>query len=67
MTDHVPSAIESILLKTPANYPYQLATIDQRSWLQEDCFAREHVRRIIIAMNSPTACLASNGTNHFRY
>ena len=46
MTDHVPnhvhSAIESTLLKTPAKYPYQeeitkafLATASQRSWQQE--------------------------------
>ena len=55
VTDHVLSAIESTLLKTPANYPYQeeitktiLATAGQRSWQQEDIFAREPMRQIII-------------------
>ena len=45
VTGHVLSAIESTLLKIPANYPYQkeitktfLATAGQRSWQQEDIF-----------------------------
>ena len=53
VTDHVLSAIESTLLKTPANYPYQeeitktfLATAGQRSWQKEDIFAREPVRQL---------------------
>ena len=55
VTDHLLSAIEPTLLKTPANYPYQeeitktfLATAGQRSWQQEDIFAREPMRQIII-------------------
>ena len=74
VTDHVLSAIESTLLKTPADYPYQeeitktfLATADQRSWQQEDIFAREPVRQIIIALNTNNAFLGTNRTNPFHY
>ena len=74
VTDHVLSAIESTLLKTPANYPYQeeitktfLATAGQRSWQQEDSFAREPVRQIIIALNTNNAFLGTNRTNPFHY
>ena len=74
VTDHVLSAIESTLLKTPANYPYQeeitktfLATAGQRSWQQEDIFAREPVRQIIIALNTNNAFLGTNRTNPFHY
>ena len=74
VTDHVLSAIESTLLKTPANYPYQeeitktfLATAGQRSWQQEDIFARETVRQIIIALNTNNAFLGTNRTNTFHY
>ena len=74
VTDHVLSAIESTLLKTPANYPYQeeitktfLATAGQRSWQQEDNFAREPVRQIIIALNTNNAFLGTNRTNPFHY
>ena len=74
VTDHVLSAIESTLLKTPANYPYQeeitktfLATAGQRSWQQEDIFAREPVRQIIIALNTNNAFLGTNRTNPFQY
>ena len=54
VTDHVLSAIESTLLKTHANYPYQeeitktfFATVGQRSWQQEGNFGREPARQII--------------------
>ena len=74
VTDHMLSAIESTLLKTPANYPYQeeitktfLATAGQRSWQQEDIFAREPVRQIIIAFNTNIAFLGTNRTNPFHY
>ena len=74
VTDHVLSAIESTLLKTPANYPYQeeitktfFATAGQRSWQQEDIFAREPVRLIIIALNTNNAFLGTNRTNPFHY
>ena len=74
VTDHVLSANESTLLKTPANYPYQeeitkkfLATAGQRSWQQEDVFAREPVRQIIIALNTNITFLVTNRTNLFHY
>ena len=74
VTDHVLSAIESTLLKTPANYPYQeelqkkfLSTAGQRSWQQEDIFAREPVRQTIIALNTNNAFLGTNRTNPFHY
>ena len=67
VTDLVLSAIESTLLKTPANYPHQeeitktfLATAGQRSWRHEDIFAREPVRQVIIPMNTNNACDKSN-------
>ena len=74
VTDLVLSAIESTLLKTTANYPYQeeitntfLATAGQRSWQQEDIFAREPVRQIIIALNTNNAFLGTNRRNPFHY
>ena len=74
VTDHVLSAIESTLLKTPANYPYQeeitktyLATAGQRSCQQEDIFAREPVRQIIIVLNTNNAFLGTNRTSPFHY
>ena len=70
VTDHVPSAIESTLLESPANYPYQdeitktfLATIGQRSWQQEDNFAHEPLRQNVIAMNTNNAFPRTNRTN----
>ena len=68
------SAIESTLLKTPTNYPCQeeitksfLATAGQRSWQQEDIFAREPVRQNIIALNTNKAFIGTNRTNPFHY
>ena len=74
VTDHMRSAIESTLLKTPANYPYQeeitktfLATAGQRSRQQGDLFAREPVRQFIIALNTNNAFLGTNRTKSFHY
>ena len=74
VTDHVLSDIDSTLLKTPANYPYQeeitktfLATAGQHSWKQEDIFAREPVRQTIIVLNANNAFLGTNRTNPFHY
>ena len=74
VTDHVLSAIESTLLKTLANYPYQeeitktfLATAGQRSWQQEDIVAREQLRQFIIALNTNNAFLGTNRTNRFNH
>ena len=57
VADHVLTAIEKILLKTPAVYRYTevlprtfLATTGVSSWSHEDIFSKEPVLRIIIAM-----------------
>ena len=62
VTDFVLSSIEKTLLKTPAKYNYIevvprrfLATTGVQSWRQEDVFAKEPVRRMILAMSSNTA------------
>ena len=44
-----------------------LATIGARIWRQEDVFAKEPVRRMILAMSSNTAYLGTNRTNPFHY
>ena len=72
--DFVLSSIEKTLLKTPAIYNYIevlprtfLATTGVQSWRQEDVFAKEPVRRMILAMSSNTAYLGTNRTNPFHY
>ena len=72
VNDHVLSAIESTLLKTPANYPFQekniktfLATAGQRSWQQDDIFAPEPVRQIIKATNTNNE--GTSRSNPFHY
>ena len=74
VTDFVLSLIEKTLLKTPAKYNYTevlprtfLATTFGQSWRQEDVFATELVRRIIVAMSKNTAYLGTNRTNRFHY
>ena len=74
VTDFVLSSIEKTLLKTPAIYNYIevlprtfLATTGVQSWRQEDVFAKEPVRRMILAMSSNTAYLGTNRTNPFHY
>ena len=74
VTDFVLSSIEKTLLKTPAIYNYIevlprtfLATTGVQSWRQEDNFAKEPVRRMILAMSSNTAYLGANRTNPFHY
>ena len=72
VTDFVLSSIDKTLLKTPAIYnnievlPRTfLATTGVPSWRQEDVFAKEPVRRMILAMSSNTAYLGTNRTNPF--
>ena len=55
--DHVLTAIEKTLLKTPAVYRYTevlprtfFATTGIRSWSHEDIFSKEPLRRMVIAM-----------------
>ena len=74
VTDHVLSAIEKTLLKTPAVYRYTevlprtfLALDGIRSWSQEDIFSKEPVRRMIIAMSTNQSYLGTNRTNPFHY
>ena len=74
IADHVLTAIEKTLLKTPAVYRYTevlprtfLATTGIRSWSHEDIFSKEPVRRMIIAMATNQACLGTNHTNPFHY
>ena len=74
IADHVLSAIEKTLLKTPAVNRYNevlprtfLATRGVHSWRQEDVFSKEPVRRMAIAMSSNQAYLGSNRTTHFHY
>ena len=61
-------------MKTPAIYNYIevlprnfFATTGVQSWRQEDVFAKEPVRRMILAMSSNTAYLRTNRTNPFYY
>ena len=74
IADHVLSAIEKTLLKTPAVYRYTevlprtfLATRGVHSWRQEDAFSKERVRRTAIAMSSNQAYLGSSRTTPFHY
>ena len=64
VSDHVLTAIENTLLKTPAVYRCTevlprifLATTGVRSWRQEDAFSKEPIRRMIIAMTTNCAYL----------
>ena len=74
IADHVLTAIEKTLLKTPAVYRYTevlprtfLATTGIRSWSHEDIFSKEPVRRMIIAMATNQVYLGTNRTNPFYY
>ena len=74
IADHVLTAIEKRLLKTPAVYRYTevlprtfLATTGIRSWSHEDIFSKKPVRRMIVAMATNQAYIGTNCTNHFHY
>ena len=74
VTDFVLSSIEKTLLKTPAKFNYIkvlprtfLATFGVQSWRQEGVYAREPVRRMILAMSSITAYLGTNRAKPFQY
>ena len=74
VTDYVLSLIEKTLLKNPAIYNYIevvpktfLATAGVKSWRQEDVFAKEPVRRMIVAMSINEAYFGTNRTNPFHY
>ena len=74
VTEFVLSTIEKTMLKTPALYNFIeilprnfLATTGVQGWRQENVFAKEPVRRIILVMSSNTAYLGTNRTNPFHY
>ena len=74
VTDFVLSTIEKTLLKSPGKYNYfevlprtLLATTGVQSWGQEDVFAKEPVRRMIVAMSTNEAYLGTNTSNLFHY
>ena len=74
VTDYVLSSIEKTLLKNPAIYNYLdvvpktfLTSAGVQSWRQEDVFAKEPVRRMIVAMSINEAYLGTNRTNPFQY
>ena len=70
--DFVLSSIEKTLLKSPAIYNYIevlprtfLATTGVQSLRQEDVFAKEPLRRMIVAMSTNEAYLGTNRSNPF--
>ena len=74
VTDYVLSSIEKTLLKNPAIYTYIevvpknfLTAAGVQSWQQEDVFAKEPVRKMIVAMSINEAYLATNRTNPFHF
>ena len=72
MTDHVLSAIESTLVKTPANYPYMKKNLPKHLLQQLVSAAGVRrifllVRQILISMNTNNALLGTNRTNPFYY
>ena len=74
VTDLVLSSIEKTLLKSPAIYNYIevlprtfLATTGVQSWRQEDVFAKEPARRMIVAMSTNEADLGTRRSSPFHY
>ena len=74
IADHVLTANEKTLLKTPAVYRSTevlprtfLATTGIRIWSHKDIVSKEPVRRIVIAMATNQAHLGTKRTNHFHY
>ena len=74
LNDDVISAIEKILLSSPASYPYLetiiktfLASTGLQCWRQEDVFCREPIRRLAICLNTNEAFLGSKQLNLFHF
>ena len=70
----VVSAIEMTLLSRPASYSYLetitktfLASAGLQSWMQEDVFGREPIRRLAIRSNTNEAFLGSKLLNPFHH
>ena len=74
LNDDVVSAIEKILLSSPASYPYLetitktfLASTGLQNWKQEDVFSREPIRRLAICLNINETFLGSKQLNPFHF
>ena len=74
IADHVLTAAEKTLLKTPAVYRYTellpqtfLATTGIRSWSHEDIISKKLVQRMTVAMAKNQAYIGTNRTNLFNY
>ena len=74
LRDDVVSAIEKTLLNSPAFYPYFetltktfLASAGLHSWIQEDIFSWEPIRRLAICLNTNEAFLGDNRRNPFHF
>ena len=74
LNDTVASAIEKILLSSPASYPYLetlkktfLASTGLHSWKKEDMFAREPIRLLAICLYTNEAFLGNNRQNPFHF
>ena len=74
VADHVLTAIEKTLIKTPAVYRYTevlprtcLATTGTRSCSHEDFFSKEPVRRMVFEMATNQAYLRTNRTKPLHY
>ena len=74
LNDDVVSAIEKTLLTSPASYPYLetltktfLASTGLHSWKQEDIFAREPIRRLVLCLNTNEAFLGNKTQNPFHF
>lgn len=74
VSDQVFTAIEKTLTKTPALYHYTevlpktfLIPSGSRSWIKEDVFSKEPIRRFAVALCTNAAFLGSKTTNPFHY
>ena len=74
LNDDVVSSIEKTLLTSPASYPYLenltktfLASTGLHSWKQEDIFAREPIRRLVLCLNTNEVFLGNNRQNPFHF
>ena len=72
LNDDIVSAIEKTLLTSRASYPYPetltrtfLASTGLHSGKQEDMFAREPIRRLLLCLNTNEVFLGNNRQNPF--
>ena len=74
LNDDVVSATEKTLLTSQASSLYLetltktvLASTGLHSWKQEDIFAREPIRRLLLCLNTHEAFLGNDGQNPFHF